>query len=158
MSSHQSIRMPFQYDIVVETADGTCVLVVECKRMKVTSAVQAAELRRSLQAHSRALSPAFFMLAFHTGIFMWRAEAASDAQPEFSAAAKPVLTRYLGAVADRPGGPLPESLEIAISSWLSDLVSGIREPDLDSEPERMVVESGLLAKIKGGIVRTRIAA
>lgn len=158
MSRHQSLRMPFQYDIVVETADGTRALVVECKRMKVTSAIQAAEVRRSLQAYARDLSPAFFMLAFHTGIYLWRAEAAPGAQSEFSAAAKPVLQRYLGSVADRPGGPLPESLEIAISSWLSDLVSGIREPDPDSEPERMVVDSGLLAQIKGGIVRTHVSA
>lgn len=150
--------MPFQYDIVVETADGTRALVVECKRMKVTSVTDAANVRRNLKAHARDLSPAFFMLASHTGIFLWRAEAAPDAQPEFNAPAKPVLKRYLGSVADRPGGPLPESLEIAISSWLSDLVSGIRAPDLDSEPERMVVESGLLAKIKDGLVRTHVLA
>lgn len=150
--------MPVEYDIVIETADRTVVLVVECKRMKVTSSKDAANLRRNLQAITRAPLSSYFMLAFPTALFLWSREADPGGEPQFSAAVKPVLRRYLGAVADNPGGPLPESLEIAVSSWLGDLASGIRKPDLDSEPERMLVEAGLFEDLKSATVKTHVSA
>jgi hypothetical protein len=64
----------------------------------------------------------------------------------------------MGRVADQPQAPLHESLEIAFSTWLSDLANGIREPDASSEPEQMLVQSGLLQRIKGGRVRTQVVA
>lgn len=149
--------MPFLYDIVVETSDRSRVLVVECKRMKVSADVDAATLRRNLASHGVDLGAAFFMLALPANLFLWSPRSAMDALPAFRAAAKPVLKSYLGPLADQPSGPLPESLEIAVSTWLSDLAAGIREPDPASEPERMIVESGLLAAIKGGIVRTHVS-
>jgi hypothetical protein len=157
MSRHLSISMPVEYDIVIETTDGR-VLVVECKRIKVTSAAEAAKVRRSFRGFARELAAPYFMLAFPTSLFLWKGDADVDAPPQFSAAARPVLQSYLGVVADQPGGPLSENLEIAISSWLGDLVSGVRQPDPDSEPEQMVVQSGLLDRIKGGKVRTHVSA
>jgi hypothetical protein len=158
MLRYPSISMPFEYDIVVEAANRDRVLVVECKRIKETSDVEAAYWRRSLQMHGRELGTAFFMLAFPTKLFLWKAQTSLDAAPDFSAPANPVLKKYLGHWADQPGGPLSESLEIAISSWLSDLASGIRDPDPNSAPERMIMQSGLLERIKGGIVRTQVSA
>jgi hypothetical protein len=158
MPHHQSIPMPVEYDIVIESADRTRVLIVECKRNKVTSAAEAANYRHSFHAFARDLTAAYFMMAFPTGLFLWKGDAAPDAPPPFSAAAKPVLKAYLGSVADQPGGPVAENLEIAISSWLNDLASGIREPDPDSEPEQLIVKSGLFDKLKGGYVRTHVAA
>lgn len=148
----------FEYDIVVEAPDHTRVLVVECKRMKLTSDTEAAQLRRSLMSLGRDLAAAYFMLALPTGIFLWKGDAAADASPQFSAAVKPVLQSYLGPVADRPGGPRSESLEIAVSSWLSDLASGIRKPDSHSEPERMIVQAGLFERLKGGVVKMHVSA
>jgi hypothetical protein len=158
MSNYPSMSMPFEYDIVVDTPDRTRVLVVECKRMKDIPDVEAARWRRNFQMHGRDLGAAFFMLASPTQLFLWKADTALEAPPDFTAPAKPVLKRYLSHLADQPGGPLSESLQIAISSWLSDLSDAIREPDPDSEPERMIVQSGLLDKIKGALVRTQVSA
>lgn len=150
--------MPVEYDIVIETANRTRVLVAECKRMKVTSATEAANLRHSLQVLTRDPTSSYFMLVVPTALFLWTENADARAEPQFSVAAKPVLKRYLGDIADLPGGPLSESLEMAIYSWLNALACGIRTPDLDSEPERAVVESGLFDKLKGAIVRLHVAA
>lgn len=62
--------MAFEYDIVVEAPDHTRVLVVECKRMKLTSDAEATQLRRSLMALGRDLAATYFMLAFPTSIFL----------------------------------------------------------------------------------------
>lgn len=150
--------MPVEYDIVIETSDRARVLVVECKRMTVTTPADAAHVRRSFQGYAPNLSADYFMLALPTELFLWKGDADPDAPPQFSAPARPVLQSYLGTVADRPGGPRPESLEIAISSWLGDLASSIRKPDPDSEPERMILESGLFERLRGGIVRTHVSA
>lgn len=150
--------MRLEYDIVVEAPDRTRVLIVECKRAKESSDTDAVHWRRNLQAHGLNPNSEFFLLAFPTKLFLWRADRPPNASPDFSAPAKPVLKRYLGRVADQPGGPLPESLEIAFSSWLNDLASGVRQPDASSEPEQMVVQSGLLERIKGGRVRTQVVA
>jgi hypothetical protein len=150
--------MPVEYDIVIETSDRTRVLVVECKRIKVTTPADAAHLRRSFQDYAPNASADYFMLALPTALFLWKGDADPDAPPQFSAPAKPVLQSYLGAIADRPGGPRPESLEIAMSSWLGDLASSIRKPDPASEPDRMMVESGLFARLSGGMVRMHVAA
>ncbi len=158
MSRHPSIHMAFEYDIVVEAPDHTRVLVVECKRMRETSDTQATQFRESLATQERGLRNAFFMLALPAKLFLWKPDVALDAQPDFTAPARAVLGTYLGPWADQPGGPHSESLEIAISSWLSDLQNGIRNPDPRSEADRMIVQSGLLDQIKGGSVRMQVAA
>jgi hypothetical protein len=150
--------MAVQADIVVESPDERRVLIVECKRTKDVSNEQAARWRRNYVAHGLDAHVPYFLLAFSSGLFLWRANTNIDAPPDFTAPAKPVLKRYLGPIADQVDGPIEESLEIAFSTWLSDLASGIRKPDADSEADQMLVDSGLLAKIKNGKLRTQVAA
>jgi hypothetical protein len=92
-------------------------------------------------------------LAIPSRLFLWNTDGGKDAAPNFTADAQPVLRDYLGPIADQEGGPRGESLKLAIASWLGDLASKLRSPD-KSEADRMLVESGLLDKIKGGRVRT----
>jgi hypothetical protein len=148
--------MTVHADIVIETRDRRRVLVVECKRAKETSPSQAARWRRNYLAHGLDSAVPYFLLAFPTALFLWRANHDMHAVPDFTAPAKSVLKRYLGAIADQPDGPLEESLEIAFSTWLNDLAAGIRQPDIGSEADQMLVRSGLLAQIKDGIIRTQV--
>lgn len=157
MSLQKSIAMAVQADFVIETKDRRLILVVECKRAKTTSITHAARWRRNFVAHGLDSAVPYFLLAFPTEIFLWHANQDIDAPPDFTAPAKPVLKRYLGPIADQPGGPLEESLEIAFSTWLSDLANGIRQPDTNSEADQMLVVSGLLARIKDGVLRTQVA-
>jgi hypothetical protein len=157
MTPQKSATMAVQADIVIETSDGR-ILVVECKRVKETSNEQAARWRRNYLAHGLDSKVPYFLLAFSTGLFLWRANEDVDALPEFTAPAKPVLKRYLGPIADQPDGPIDESLEIAFSTWLSDLANGIRQPDVNSEADQMLVVSGLLERIKDGKLRTQVTS
>jgi hypothetical protein len=140
-------------DIVVESPTGRRVLIVECKSTKRSTPEDAAQVRRNFLAHNQFPADAFFLLAMPTKLFLWGNDPGGGSAPSFSADARPVLREYLGPIADQEGGPRGESLELAIASWLGDLTSNLRSAD-QSDADRMLVESGLLDKIKGGRVRT----
>jgi hypothetical protein len=145
--------MPAPLDIVVDSPTGRRILVVECKTTRKSTPEDAALVRRNLLAHSQLPADAFFLLAIPSRLFLWNRDRGVDAAPNFTADAQPVLRDYLGSIADQEGGPRGESLELAIASWLGDLTSNIRSPD-KTDADRMLVDSGLLDKIKGGRVRT----
>jgi hypothetical protein len=140
-------------DIVVDSPAGQRVLFVECRATRKSTPEDAAHVRRNLIAHSQLPSDAFFLLAMTSKLFLWDKDGAANAAPNFTADAQPVLRDYLGSIADQEGGPRGESLELAIASWLGDLTSNLRRPD-KSDADRMLVDSGLFEKIKGGRVRT----
>ena len=148
--------MALRADIVIESPDRRRILVVECKRAQDASKQQAVRWRRNFVAHGLDSEVPYFLLAFPTGLYLWRANANIEAPPDFTAPAQDVLKRYLGSIADQPGGPLEESLEIAFSTWLSDLAHGVRQPDALSEADQMLVTSGLFEKMKGGIFRAQV--
>ena len=148
--------MAFQADIVIESPDRRRILIVECKRASDASREHAVRWRRNFVAHGLDSEIPYFLLVFPTGLFLWRANANVEAPPDFSAPARSVLQRYLGSIAEQPGGPLEESLEIAFSSWLNDLAHGVRQPDVHSEADQMLVASGLLERIRGGILGTQV--
>jgi hypothetical protein len=154
MSASPSLHMPPTADIVLDSPLQRRVLVVECKLAKEASPEGAARLRRSLYAHRLAPEATFFMLALPTALYLWKKDSAPDALPDFASAAKPVLRDYLGKIADQAGGPRGESLELAISSWLSDLASRLRKPNSESDADQMLVASGLYEQMKDGVVRT----
>jgi hypothetical protein len=140
-------------DIVVDSPTGRRVLIVECKSTIRSTPEDAAQVRRNFLAHSQFAADAFFLLAMPSKLFLWGKDRGEGAAPNYTADAQPVLRDYLGPIADQAGGPRAESLELAIASWLGDLTSNLRSAD-QSEADRMLVESGLLDKIKGGRVRT----
>lgn len=148
--------MALQADIVIESPDRRRILVVECKRAQDTSRQHAVHWRRNFVAHGLDAEVPYFLLAFSSGLFLWRANENIEAPPDFTAPAQSVLKRYLGSIADQPGGPLEESLEIAFSTWLSDLAHGVRQPDALSEADQMLVTSGLLEEMRGGTLRTQV--
>jgi hypothetical protein len=150
--------MTVRADIVIETPARRRILIVECRRVMQTSSTQAVRWRRNFVAHRLDAAVPYFLLAFPTELFLWRANLDVDAPPDFAVPAQPVLKRYRGPIADQPGGPLEESLEIAFSTWLSDLANGIRQPDAHSEADQMLVTSDLLAQIKNGVFRTQLAS
>jgi hypothetical protein len=67
----------------------------------------------------------------------------------------PVVRRYLPQIGseERLRGA---QLELVVAQWLNDLATGA--VDLHSEPERSLVSTGFLTGIRGGTVRTDVAA
>jgi len=140
-------------DIVAYSRDHRRMLVVDCKMSKESSPESAARLRRNLMQHELLDEAPFFLLAFPTGLFLWKGEAKSDELPAFSAPAKPVLRTYLGKAAEDDANIRRASLEIALCSWLSDLVIGVRTPEANNEADQILVQSGLYEQIRHGEVR-----
>jgi hypothetical protein len=143
-------------DIVLETPDGR-VLLVECKWMKEPSLERAGQLRDSL-ASLWAGEYEYFLLALRTGLHLWRRETPPGSPPDFSASAKRVWSDYLGKLADSEETLRSRSMELAVASWLSDLASNVRQPDLGSEPDKLLVDSGLYDQMKHGSVRLHVEA
>jgi hypothetical protein len=149
--------MTQHFDIVAYSADHRRVLVVECKGGKMTSPENAAQFRRNLMAHSAITPTPYFLLAFPTSLFLWKAETAPGELADFTAPAKPVLRSYLGSLVDREPGLQGQSIELAMLSWLGDLAAAIRKPDPKSEADQMVVKSGLYDKIRRGEVKSEVS-
>jgi len=149
-----ALAMSFRPDITVDSPAGESVLVVECKVVRDARSTDAAAVRRNPIVHGQVPIGAFFLLALPTTFLMWNPGADITAASAFTASAESVLKDYLGAIVDREGGPREESLELAITSWLADLVDGLRKPVDSSDADSMLVASGVYDRIKGGYVRT----
>jgi len=145
--------MAIRANIIIESTSWRPILIVVCRPTQDTSSQYATRFRRNLVAHGLDLDLPYFLLAFPTRLFLWRANANIEAPPDFTASTQAVLKRYMGRFADRPGGPCEESLEIALTVWLNYLANGFRQPEALSEADQMLVTSGLLEKIKGGRFR-----
>jgi hypothetical protein len=141
------------FDIAAYSPRRQLVLLAEVKWLKESSEENAVFFRRNLLSHSLLSDVPYFLLAYRNGFFLWKGSSDPGSSPDFRAPAKPVLKKYLGALAETERGPGPEGMESAVNLWLSELASGIQEPDLESEPDKMLVESGLYDQLKGGEVR-----
>jgi hypothetical protein len=143
-------------DVIVYAPHDGRILTVECKGGKGASKRDAARYRRNLLTHQLAAEDSFFLLVFPNALYLWSQDSPIDGEPEFQADMKSALGPYLGRLADQPGGPREESLELAVSSWLNDLASGLRKPDPQAESGKMLLNSGLYDRLKGGIVETDV--
>lgn len=140
-------------DLAVFSKDRRPILVVDVRAGAGYSTAQlAAGLRRSLLAHGLLPSSPFFMIATPIQLFLWREGAEASAWPEFSASARSVLDAYGSRHADTKRAARGGAFEIVLFSWLSDIASGLRPLSPDSEPDRVLLESGLYEQIRDGTV------
>lgn len=152
MSAHMA-----KADVVLDTPLRRRLLVVECKWMKEQSLERATELRDSL-ASLWTSDYDYFLLALGTGLHLWRRQTPIGSAPDFTAPAKRIWSDYLGKLADDPERLRSGSMELAISSWLNDLASNVRKPDPASEPDQLLLNSGLYDEMKDGLVRLHVEA
>jgi hypothetical protein len=140
-------------DITVVSSRRRTVLTVECMFEKDASPPVATRLRNRLLSGGYVDVPAeaFFMLALSMDFHLWMPGASADAPPNHSVSSTPVLLPYLGRTALRIPWPGSESMQIAVSFWLSDLAASIRQPEA-SDAEQMLVKAGLYEQLKGGSV------
>lgn len=147
--------MSYVTDIAVYSPDGHLQLVVEVKRIAGKSSEWAAQMRRNLIAHRLLPRCPFFLLASMDHFYLWKDSTIPDIIPaDYQADASEILERYLKASDIRRRTASGYSLEMAIASWLNEVVSS-RPP---TKPEReqfpLLYESGLYDSIWGGSVVT----
>jgi hypothetical protein len=139
-------------NLVFETRNRRRLLLVKCKWALEYSPERAAVFRRDLSENWDLDAP-FFMLAFTGGLYLWSREMAPDALPKFMASPQSIWEAYVGERGMGPEGIRAHGVEIAVRVWLEDLAWGIRELDLLSEADRMLVQSGLYELMRDGTAR-----
>jgi hypothetical protein len=144
-------------DLVVQSADGNIVALIEIKNVPDLTAETAASIRRNLLMHGRLdfWSPFLMVLSQDKG-YLWHQRSTTHQPtqpPTFEFSMQPVVERYLPSFAgsERLRG---SQLELAVKQWLSDLASS--DADKTREPERALAKSGFLDSIRGGLVGTEI--
>ena len=141
-----------QFDIAAYSRHRQLVLLAEVNWVKESSEETAVLFRHDLISHQLLPQVPFFLLAYRNALFLWKEASRPDARPNFQAATRPVLKKYLGDLADSDTGPGPEGMESAVKLWLSDLASGIESPDARTDADKMLVDSGLYELIRHGEV------
>jgi hypothetical protein len=139
-------------DIAVYSPDHRLQLVVEVKSTPAASSEWAAQFRSNLLENGALPNAPFLILAFPHRLFLWRSGPAAEVPPDYSANTSDVLREYLGNWAENAPHLGEESLEIAVSSWLRELTSTMRAPRRESDPDRILMDSGAYQAIRHGSV------
>jgi hypothetical protein len=139
-------------DVIVYSPDNQVQLVVEVKSKKGATDEWAAKMRRNLLVHGAVPRSRFFLLALPGYFYLWRDNTSTDLVPaDHKVLAQEALRGYLN------GTNLEElseqSIELLVSSWLSDLVGS--HVTKEAMPElSWLFDSGLYDSVKGGLVET----
>ncbi|MDP3703062.1 MAG: hypothetical protein Q8R78_01550 [Candidatus Omnitrophota bacterium] len=140
-------------DILVSGSDASPKLAVEVKNRSDVTGEWASQLRRNLAAHAAIPATPFFMVAVPDHFYVWTSARPLDAPADYVVDARPLLHQYISSTRSNLVSPSSEhSLELAVSSWLNDLVHG-HEPDPKAHP--WLFESGLYDSIRNGSVSTQ---
>ncbi|MBX3050567.1 MAG: hypothetical protein KF753_03770 [Caldilineaceae bacterium] len=144
--------MNAQWDIEIYDRDMQLVLAVEVKSKTDASPEWAAQLRRNILAHGIYPNPPYFLMAFPDQFFLWTKAAAKlqNEKPDYVVDARPILRSYLRQVPTDLERLSGQSLELIVSSWLSQIIYQDKTAILLTESDGWLVESGLLDAISGG--------
>jgi len=144
--------MNAQWDIEVYDRDVQLVLAVEVKSKVNASPKWASQLRRNILAHGIYPNPSYFLMAFPDQFFLWTKAATKmqNEEPDFVVDARPILQPYLRQVQTDLDRLSEQSLELIISSWLSQIIHQGTTSDQLVKSDQWLAESGLLDAISGG--------
>ncbi|HEY9825815.1 MAG TPA: hypothetical protein V6D19_10230 [Stenomitos sp.] len=154
------MRPNSRWDLSVDNRNGQLALVVEVKRKTKVSPEWAAELRRNILAHGTFPKAPYFLMVFPDKFYLWSNAEAEQAQskPTYTIDASPILQPYLdraGVTADKISGV---SLELIVTSWLSEILHSNQIPENIDASQQWLIESGLYAALVGGQLEHEAAA
>lgn len=110
----------------------------------------AAQYRRNLLTHQFIPVSPYFLLFAPDSAYLWSSGKSKTADmPAAQGNTKTILARYLP---KRDGAISSTSLEMAVQSWLLDLIMRPTSRQLDEDEKRLLVDSGLLDKISTGLL------
>jgi hypothetical protein len=147
-------RATWRVDIAVRSADGKLQLVAEVKNRAGADAAWAAQTRRDLAVHAAIPEAPFFLLALPDHLFLWHNVHHVDSAilPNYDVDPVPFLAPYVGEDPHALVGLSGESLQMAVSAWISGLVSFGIDQSLPSPHRQWLIDSGMYDAIRGGIV------
>jgi len=149
-----STRLPIaKVALVLESRHRRRLLLIECMPAYVFPIEHAAIAREDLLASCEIDAP-YFMLAFTSGLYLWRKDTTPGASPDYTASPETIWRAYLGErELQNPAGVHELNVETAVTVWLEDLAWGTRKLDPRSDADRMLVRSGLYREMERGTVR-----
>lgn len=135
------------------------VALVEAKSRPGTSKEWAAKFRRNILSHGDLGPIRYFLIVTPDWLFLWNeAEGRPNGEPSYTIDVRSFLRPYF-AVADAKEGLLPgPAFELAVGSWLADLMYSRERSPGDAEARNQLVESGLVDAIESGRVEYDLAA
>ena len=139
-------------DIAVRSADGRLQLVIEVKNRAGADAAWAAETRRNLALHPAIAAAPFFLLALPDHFYLWHnvSHPQDLVMPDYDVDPAPLLAPYVGEGLHVLVGLSGAGLRLAVSAWISGLVSFGLDQDLMPLHYQWLLDSGLYDAIKGG--------
>jgi hypothetical protein len=143
-------------DLVGYDKEGNLALIVEVKARTNTSSDWAAKLRQNILADGLIPFSRYFMILLPDKLYLWKnIDRNSElSEPTFEIDSKPFFSPYFKKAHVNPEEIGADSFELIASSWVNQLVIlGITE-ELPSEERKSLVDSGLLATLKGGRIAT----
>jgi hypothetical protein len=154
-----AIRTDSRWDLSVNNRAGQLILAVEVKRKTQASPAWAAQLRCNILAHGTFPQTPYFLMAFPDKFYLW-AEPDSHLEqsaPTYTIDAQPILEPYFQGAGLTTDQISAQSLELIISSWLSEIIHTEKLENIDSS-QQWLIDSGLHAALVGGRLEYEIAA
>lgn len=141
-------------DVVAYDQEGKLALIVEAKGRTHTSSDWATKMRRNILAHGLMPFSRYFMLALPDKLYLWKnVDNNLDLmEPTYETNSEPLFYPYFKKAKLNPEEMGGQSFELIVTSWINELVNlGIPE-ELPIEQRKLIVDSGLLAALKGGSI------
>lgn len=137
-------------DILIRSAEGNPIAVVEVKNLQNLTREEAIELRGNLVAYGIPTNVSYFLLLSQDVGFLWvePKNARLDAPPDYEFPMDKVVARYSNANSQKR---LYEGVLVyIILEWLTDLANNSQ--GLSEEPEKILAISGFTKSIKGAMI------
>lgn len=153
------VNLDSGWDLSVDDRNGQRTLVVEIKRKTDASPEWVTRLRRNLLAHGTFSTAPYFLMVFPDRFYLWTDAADQDQiEPTYSVDGHSILQPYLERAGVAANQISEQSLELIITSWLSEIISSDKLPEDIDETQRWLVDSGLYAALVGGKFEHEAAA
>jgi hypothetical protein len=154
-----AFKSNFRWDLAVNDDKGQLVLVVEIKRRLNTSPEWAAQFRRNILAHETFPKIPYFLMVFPDKFYLWTSnnEHLDLDLPHYIINANSILKPYFERLNMTVEKIAPQSFELMISSWLSEVIYAGRSP-VNDDSQGWLVDSGLYAALIGGQFQYEAAA
>lgn len=146
-------------DLALYDRHGQLAAMVEVKNKLGTSSDWAAQLRRNLLAHGGFGAVRYFLVVTPEWLYLWRdGGRAPGGAPDYAIDVRSFLRPYLERSASDSGRVAGTTLELAVGSWLADLMRSQERFGGEPVARQRLMASGLLDAVRDGRVAYDLAA
>lgn len=146
-------------DLALYDRNGQLVALVDVKNKIGTNSEWAADLRRNLLSLGEFGPVVYFLVVTPERVYLWKdgGNQSASLMPDYEIEAHSFLAPYIQHARIPPGGVGGAAFELAVGSWLADLMRGHDRGSERSARERLQ-ESGLIDAASNGRVEYDLAA